>query len=65
MRERIYYTGSSDDGHGVEGRRFAIGVMERVGNTWVRRTEPVLRGTAASASVLEPKVCCLDGKWRM
>lgn len=63
MRERIYYTGST--GAGAEGRLFAIGVMERVGNSWVRREEPVVRGTAACPCVLEPKVRFLDGKWRM
>ncbi|MQA15845.1 MAG: hypothetical protein GEV09_17320 [Pseudonocardiaceae bacterium] len=65
MRERIYYTGSSGAEAGAEGRPYSIGVMERAGNTWVRRGEPVLRGTTATPCVFEPKVRFLEGKWRM
>lgn len=64
MRERIYYTGSCASS-GTNERLFSIGVMERVGDRWLRRDEPVLQGTSRASCVLKPKVRFLGGKWRM
>lgn len=67
MRERIYYAGSSGSGSsgGTDQRLFAIGVLERVGDRWLRREDPVLHGTTSAPCVFEPKVRFLHGKWRM
>lgn len=64
MRDRIYYAGSSASSGSAE-RQLSIGVMERVDGTWVRRADPVLRGTTSNPCVFEPKVRFLHGKWRM
>jgi hypothetical protein len=61
--ERIYYTGSQAAPDGE--RLFSIGVLERNGEVWRRREEPVLRGSGERTNVLEPKVIWSQGKWRM
>ncbi len=61
--ERLYYTGSK--AAAAEERSFSIGVLERSGEVWRRREDPVLRGVGERANVLEPKVMWSQGKWRM
>lgn len=61
---RLYYTGSRAVGQDGT-RRFSIGLLTRTRKGWVRRTEPILVGSAQRPSVSEPKVSYLNGKWRM
>lgn len=61
--ERIYFTGSQSVSE--EERSFSIGVLERSGQGWRRREEPVLQGRGNRANVLEPKVLWSQGRWRM
>jgi hypothetical protein len=61
--ERIYYTANR---YVCDGKRlFSIGVLERNGDRWWRREEPVLRGRGDRVNLLEPKVMWSQGKWRM
>jgi hypothetical protein len=64
-RERIYYTGRGSRSFVENARPLAIGVMEKTPDGWIRRPEPVLRGTADYPRVLEPKMRYYEGKWRM
>lgn len=62
--ERIYYAGRLTRRHSRRQSRYAIGLLERDGDAWMRRDEPVLVGDAARPSVLEPRVIHADGRWR-
>lgn len=61
--ERIYYNGL--DRLLGSNRTFAVGVLQRQGEQWVRRSEPVLTGDHERPSVLEPCVRYADGRWHM
>lgn len=67
--ERIYYTGSSGAassfGDSDDHRNFSIGMMEKTGDGWVRREDPVIVGTDANPRVFEPKTRYYEGKWRI
>lgn len=53
---RIYYAGRGGRRHYGDGSAYSIGVLEWDGTAWLRRDEPVLRGTGDRTSVLEPLV---------
>ena len=63
-RERIYYAGRLTRQQSGRESRYAIGLLERDGDEWKRRNEPVIYGDAARPSALEPLVIHTDGKWR-
>lgn len=63
--ERIAYAGRASARHFGAGSGYAIGVLDRDGDGWVRRDEPVLRGWPGRASVLEPLVIATDVGFRM
>lgn len=63
--ERIYYTGRATSKQYGPGSQYSIGVLERRGGTWVRRDAPVISGDVPRASVLEPFVVHVDGRYRL
>lgn len=64
-RELVFYAGRGSRSVTDNTSPYAIGVLEMTPRGWVRRPEPVLRGTPDFPNVLEPKVRYLDGRWRM
>jgi hypothetical protein len=62
--ERVYYAGRLSRQRSGHQSRYAIGLLERDGDEWKRRNEPVIHGDAARPSALEPLVIHADGKWR-
>jgi len=64
LRERIYYAGRLTRQQSGRQSRYAIGLLERDGDGWIRRDEPVIVGDAARPSLLEPRVIYADGRWR-
>lgn len=63
--ERIYYTGRATSKQYGPESRYAIGVLERRGDEWVRRDAPVIVGDEHRPSALEPFVVYAEGRYRM
>lgn len=63
--ERIYHAGRNSQSIIDNSKPISIGVLEKTPRGWARYPRPVLVGTSDFASVLEPKVRYLEGKWRM
>lgn len=61
----MYYTGRASLKHYGARSSYAIGVLEERDGRWVRREEPVLRGSAPRTSVLEPLVVHDRGRYVM
>lgn len=63
--ERIYYAGRMSSRHTGSESRYAIGVLERGDDTWLRRDTPVILGDEDRPSALEPRVVFAGGVWRI
>ncbi|TYS75448.1 hypothetical protein FZC80_16750 [Rossellomorea aquimaris] len=44
---------------------YSIGMIEKREGVWKRHLTRILAGTKESPNVLESKVSCIEGKWRM
>ena len=62
---RIYYAGRAGRRHVGDGSRYAIGVLELVGDRWTRRDRAVLTGSGHRSSVLEPLVVRDSGRYHL
>ncbi|WP_106847949.1 hypothetical protein [Blastococcus sp. Marseille-P5729] len=63
---RIYYAGRGTRRRYGPGSNYSIGVLtQREEGTWARHPRPVLSGTAARPSVLEPRVIAAESGFRM
>lgn len=62
---RLYYTGRATSKHYGPGSQYSIGVLEQREGRWHRHCAPVVEGQAPRASVLEPLVIHIEGRYRM
>ncbi|WP_202879667.1 hypothetical protein [Serinicoccus kebangsaanensis] len=62
---RVYYTGRASKKQYGPDSSYAIGALELIDGAWVRRDEPLIRGTAPRSSVLEPLVVHDRGRYVM